>query len=383
MSPPTYRILIIDDNPDESSVYGWYLGKIKDFKAELEYADGGASGLKKLAAHDYDLAILDFQMPHMNGLEVLAKLRESGSGVPVVMMTGGGGERVAVESLKLGAIDYVLKEDLPRVDFGGLIRRAIEVARLKADKKELERLTGLKNEFLDLLTMELQTPLVTVFGVIDTLVQGRMGPVHAEQKEMLATIAKETQRLYDLIEDLVNLRELALGGGELARARLLLRDVVKEQVEGHRRFFEGKGLTLESSLPEEALELEGDHRRLRCVVDNLLSNALRCTPFGGTVGVLVRRAGDGAAELSVADTGSGLSADSRAHLFDLFFKSERRLARRYEGLGIGLAISRQIVEAHGGTLAVASAGPDKGTVVTARLPLQVKAPAAVHSESRI
>src|ERR1700693_4573848 len=98
MTVPTFRVLIVDDNPDESSVYGWYLTKIKDFKVSLEYADSGAAGLKKAAAHAYDLLILDYQMPEMNGLQVLGNLREAGNEVPVVMMTGGGGERIAVES---------------------------------------------------------------------------------------------------------------------------------------------------------------------------------------------------------------------------------------------------------------------------------------------
>ena len=368
MTVPTFRVLIVDDNPDESSVYGWYLTKIKDFKVTLEYAESGAAGLKKAAAHPYDLLILDYQMPEMNGLQVLGKLREAGNEVPVVMMTGGGGERIAVESLKMGAIDYVLKEDLPKTDFGGLIRRAIEMARLKAEKKELERLTIVKNEFLQLLSRELQEPLVTAFGVLDMLSGDRMGRISGEQKEALGTISREIQRLYDLIEDLVNLREFGLQPGDLARKKLSLKALVGERVEAHQRFFEQKGVVLETAFEADPLELEGDPARLQCVVDNMLSNALQSTPYGGKVGVLSRR-GDGKAEVSVADTGKGLTAETRARLFEAYFKSERRLANRFDGLGIGLAVSRHIAEAHGGALTLASDGPDKGAIVTVRLPL--------------
>lgn len=368
MSIPIFKILIIDDNPDESSVYGWYLTKIKDFKVTLEYAESGAAGLKKLAAGAYDLVILDYQMPHMNGLEMLKALRDTGDATPVVMMTGGGGERVAVESLKSGAIDYVLKEDLPKTDFGGLIRRAIEVARLKADKKELERVTALKNEFLELLSRDLQVPLVTAFGVIEMMQTERMGRITPEQRDGLGTIQREVQRLYDFIEDLVNLREFALEPGQLALKKMSLKQLVQERVEAHRRFFEQKGITLDASWEDDVLELDGDRARLSCVIDNVLSNALNSTRFGGNVGVLCKRQ-DGRAVIAIADTGKGLSIEQRQHLFDTFFRSDRRLINRYEGLGIGLAVSKHIAEAHGGDLKVSSDGPDKGVIVTLTLPL--------------
>jgi len=365
----TYRILIIDDNPDESSVYGWYLGKIKDFKAELDFATSGLQGLKKLAEAAYDLVILDYQMPGMSGLEVLTRLRQSGLEVPVVVMTGGAGERVAVESLKLGAIDYVLKEDLPRLDWTRLIGRAVEMSRLRAEKKELERLNLVKNEFLELLAQDIKNPLATVFGALDMLLEERLGSLRSDQREAVETVQRETQRLYNLVEDLVNLRLLSLDYKDLARRRLPLRNVLVESVEAARRFLGEKAITLESSVPEDPLEMEGDPLRLRTIFDNVLSNAVQATPFGGRVGVLARRLPEGTAEILVADTGEGIGSAERARLFEKFLQSDRSFAKRFGGLGLGLALSRHLTEAHGGSLQIDSQGQGKGTVVTLRFPL--------------
>lgn len=364
----TFRILIIDDNPDESSVYGWYLAKIKDFKTILEYATNGSDGLKKLAQGKFDLVILDYSMPVMNGLQVLEKMRQARDQTPVVMMTGGAGDRAAIESFKHGVLDYVLKEDLPRLDFPGLIRRALEMARLRRDKLELESLDALKNRFFERLAYYIRRPVVTGLGVLDMLVEERMGPLSSLQKESLGTLQREYQHLFDLAEDLNNLQWLFLKSESLVKRRVSLNALLQERLQASRRFWEEKGMTCESSIPEQPIEVEGDPERLAAAIDNILSNAVRFTPYGGRIGALLRRAGNNA-ELIIADTGKGLGAEDRERLFDNFrWLESAALPERLNGLGLGLSVCRRIAEIHGGALQVDSEGPDRGTVVTLRFP---------------
>jgi PAS domain S-box-containing protein len=234
-------------------------------------------------------------------------------------------------------------------------RKRAEQAILEADRR--------KDEFLAMISHELRNPLSAITNAAALL-------EHAPAREgvsskTLAVIRRQTEQLTRIVDDLLDISRLNAGKLALKRTELDLASLVERCVKelAARRLFERHRLDLEA---RSAL-VDGDGARLEQVVTNLVTNALKYTPEGGAVGVVVEP--DGAdAVLRVRDTGIGIAPEFLPRIFGLFVQSERGLYRRDGGLGVGLSIVRQLVEAHGGRVSAESAGPGCGAEFTVRLP---------------
>jgi signal transduction histidine kinase len=224
-------------------------------------------------------------------------------------------------------------------------------ARLEATEEERRRL-------LADVSHELRTPLTVIAGNLEGLLDG----VYPADAAHLRTILEETRILERLVEDLRTLSESEAGVLQLHREPTDLARLLHEVADGFRAQADVARVALETSAGDLPT-LELDATRIRAVVGNLLANALRYTPAGGHVSVKAERAGDAVA-VTVADTGAGIEPDALAHVFDRFYRSLDS-----PGSGLGLAIARSLVEAHGGTISAASAGPAGGTAIRFTLPI--------------
>jgi two-component system CheB/CheR fusion protein len=186
------------------------------------------------------------------------------------------------------------------------------------------------------------------------------------------TILRQCQAQAELIDDLLDVSRITSGRFSLDSQPVDFAATVRAVVEGHRPAAETKGITLATSGLHDEVVVSGDARRLQQVVSNLLGNAIKFTPDGGRVEVALTRLG-AVIELSVADTGIGVSPDLLAHLFDRFMQSDMSRTREYGGLGLGLSIVKHLVTAHGGTVTASSDGEGYGTRLTVRLPLVQRA----------
>ncbi|WP_199338349.1 hybrid sensor histidine kinase/response regulator [Nostoc sp. FACHB-133] len=236
-----------------------------------------------------------------------------------------------------------------------------QIARAKA-----ETANRIKDEFLAVLSHELRTPLNAILGWSKLLQSRRLD--QAKTSEALATIERNANLQVQLIEDLLDISRILQGKLTLNITKINLESTILSALETMRLAAETKLIEVSKVFEPNVGQVMGDSTRLQQVVWNLLSNALKFTPKGGKIEVRLEQA-DGYAQIIVSDTGKGISPEFLPFVFDYFRQADSTSTRNFGGLGLGLAIVRNIVEIHGGIVKAKSEGEDKGAIFTVSLPL--------------
>ena len=261
--------------------------------------------------------------------------------------------------------DYV-KGDVALVEeFARRVSVAVENARLFRQADELNRL---KDEFLATLSHELRTPLSAVLGWSRMLAGGQLDP--GKTKQAVDAIERNSQAQAKIVDDILDLARGMGGNLRLEMKPCDLVAVVNRAVEAVSPGAVGKMVRVDVRAPEP-VPIVGDPNRLQQVVWNLMSNALKFTPSGGSVTVDIA-ATEGHAELQVSDTGVGIPAAFLPYVFDKFRQADASTTRQHGGLGLGLAIARHLIELHGGAIEARSAGEGAGATFVVRLPLPAR-----------
>jgi len=246
-------------------------------------------------------------------------------------------------------------------------RLVVASVRAQTMTEHAEQANHLKDEFLATVSHELRTPLNAVLGWARMLGLKELPPARA--KHAIAIIERNALALAHIIEDLLDVSRIGAGIFHLAMQPVDLVAVTRAALDAVRPVAATKNVQLAFSPDLEALEpVSGDAGRLQQVIWNLLANAIKFTPEGGRVGVFIEGSND-SMEIRVVDTGEGISPDFLPHVFERFRQADGATTRRYTGLGLGLAIVRQVVELHGGTVRAASEGAGRGATFTVRLPI--------------
>jgi PAS domain S-box-containing protein len=243
---------------------------------------------------------------------------------------------------------------------------------LRAANARLREADRRKDEFLGMLSHELRNPLAPIRNSIYILNRGH--PSSEQAARARAVIERQTEHLARIVDDLLDVTRIARGKIELRWERADVAAVVRRAAEDHRAVAVSRGLELTVDVPGEPLWALIDPTRVAQIVGNLVSNAIKFTPAGGTVAVSVACAG-AHCEIRVRDTGVGISPEMLALVFEPFVQGEHSLARTDGGLGLGLALVKGLAELHGGGVSVTSAGAGTGTLFTVRLPLATQAEA--------
>lgn len=246
------------------------------------------------------------------------------------------------------------------------LERESLLASERAARSQLEHASRMKDEFLSTLSHELRTPLSAVLGWTQLL--RRRDGNDAMLIEGLETIERGARAQVQLIEDLLDLSRIASGKVRLNLHALELRPVVEAAIEIVRPSAEAKRIDLRTNFAKDVPPVGGDPARLQQVIWNLLTNAVKFTPAGGEIRVSLD-VHNGNVETIVRDTGQGIHPDFLPRVFDRFSQADSRPSRKHGGLGIGLALVKQIVELHGGSVSAASQGVGRGAEFTIRLPV--------------
>jgi signal transduction histidine kinase/integral membrane sensor domain MASE1/ActR/RegA family two-component response regulator len=233
-------------------------------------------------------------------------------------------------------------------------------------RQEAEQANLAKDSFLAILSHELRTPLTAILGWARMLQGGKLGPTQVTHA--LETIERNVRRQTQLINDLLDISRIVSGKLSLNSHRVDLAPIVEESVETLRREGEGKHLQLHTHVEPGVGRVFGDPVRLHQVIVNLVANAVKFTPDGGHVEVVLRQIDDQACVV-VRDSGKGIAPELLPHIFERFRQADTSLTRRHGGLGLGLAIVRELVHLHGGTVAAESPGDGRGASFQVRLPL--------------
>ena len=236
------------------------------------------------------------------------------------------------------------------------VATVVDMTAEKAARAAADEAGRAKDEFLAMLGHELRNPLAPIVTALHLMRLRGAGVLERER----AVIERQVSHLMRLVDDLLDVSRAARGGLRLERAPVELAAIVADAIEVAGPLIEERNQRLTVSVPRTGLVVEADGGRLAQVVTNLLNNAAKYTPPGGHITVFARADGDHVA-LEVADDGAGIAPELLPHVFDAFTQGPQGLDRKQGGLGLGLAIARQLIVAHGGTIEARSAGPGQGT----------------------
>ena len=290
---------------------------------------------------------------------------------------------VALLSIALLATIFDARLDARNRTIAESLQAAAERQQLYLDEQrarvEAEHVSQMKDEFLATLSHELRTPLNAMLGWSQLLLQGHRDG--AMLRRGLETIERNARAQSQLIEDMLDMSRLLAGKVRIDAAPIQPQDFVSAALETARPAALARSIALNASIDHGARPVRGDLARMQQVMSNLLSNAIKFTEPGGVVTVTLRMDGEGderAVAIDVADTGAGIAPEFLPYVFDRFRQADSSSARRHGGLGLGLAIARQLVELQGGAISVASRGEGQGATFTLHLPLAAPgaAPAA-------
>ncbi|MFL7793246.1 MAG: ATP-binding protein [Anaerolineae bacterium] len=245
--------------------------------------------------------------------------------------------------------------------FQDALRQGDELEIAVARLKELDRL---KSEFIQNVSHELRSPLTLIRGYADLLDSGELGELQSEQKKPIEIIARRAQMLGSLVEDIILI--LLAETRTLDREPVMLDELARAAVEDFQAAADRAGLELTIEVAPDLSAVSGATIHLRRVLDNLINNALKFTPAGGSISVCVQSNAKHVI-LQVKDTGIGIAPDQQERIFDRFYQVNGSSKRRYGGVGLGLALVKEIAEAHGGTVTVESR-ENEGSIFTVTLP---------------
>jgi signal transduction histidine kinase len=358
------RVLIVDDDVDLAESLQDVLTS-RDY--EVAIAHNCATAIEVAAAFDPQVAMLDVNLGQERGLSLIEALKQRAPRLLCVVISARAEFDIAIEALRLGAFDYLIKPLHP-LDMFARLDRCFEKIALEYRADRAEAASMAKSAFLANISHELRTPLNAIIGFSE-MIQGQVwGPLGSERYlSYVDDIAASGRHLLDLINNILDLAKAEAGKLELFEETVNLADIAETCARMVSPRVEAGQLTLFLSLPEHPMLMRGDMSKLRQIILNLLSNAIKFTPVDGKVELTLRRTADGGCMLTVADTGIGMAADDIPKVFQPFVQIDNRLARKYEGTGLGLALSSTFVELHGGTMTIDST-LGRGTRVMVKLP---------------
>ena len=419
MKDKQYSILLVDDDQVDRLSVKRALQKAR-FRAELIEAENGQDAIAQLKEKKnnlvsisdtsyfaldsglitdmFDLILLDYLLPDIDGLHLIAEIKALDLNLPIIILTGQGDEEIAVEMMKAGAADYLAKSKIDPKNLATSIKSAIRIykaeqavelanLRLRASNellvlknKELEKQQqqiksqniklqeayNLKSEFLATMSHELRTPMNAIMGFSQLLLRQYPDPLSSQQENLVQRIFHNSKSLLDMINEMLDFSKIEAGKLNLNPQRFDLSYLIKSTVEEIRSLALQKNLALETQINLQDSFVVQDSHFIKRILMNLISNAIKFTE-SGTVIIKVWEIDETKIAIAISDTGIGIAPEDKVKIWQAFRQGDQSFTRQHSGTGLGLAITRSLVKMMGGKIALQSE-LGKGSTFTVEIP---------------
>ncbi|MBI2119794.1 MAG: response regulator [Elusimicrobia bacterium] len=383
-SQNTARILLLDD---DRNILHFLLRALFKQGFTVQAVDQPTKALDLLARNRFDLVITDLKMPEMDGIVFLKRIKESSPTTEVILMTAFATVETALEAMKLGAFDFLVKpfnlEELTQA-----VQRALRYLSTRNDLNQFKDLDRIKNEFLSNVTHELRSPLTSIKASSKLLLEefkskGMDVPLHIVL-QMLSMIDKNSNKMIGLVDDLLDTFRYQTNKITLNNMPFSVEKLIAKCVEEFLLPCQERGLTLSCHIEGALPNLTADPIEIKQAILNLLGNSMKFTPEGGKIIIgaqFKNQHGNGEEksaegiekkemiEIFVEDTGIGVPEEEQEKIFEKFYQVDGSIRRKQNGIGLGLSLTKSIVEAHHGKIKLESS-PGKGSIFYMQFPLK-------------
>ena len=374
-APPPRRALILDDEAD-------FAASLSDILEDAGYLTRVINSVNDvtagLADFNADVTLVDVRLRDASGIDAIGALRALWPHSEAIVMTGYATVENAIAAIHKGAYDY-LRKPFHAEELKAVLNRCFEKIELRREKRvaneklraaldQAELANRAKSEFLANMSHEVRTPLNVILGYSEVIKDQHFGPLRPKKYiEYAKDIHESGAFVLSLVNDVLDMAAIEAGQSEIKESSVAIEAVVDfcfRMLKGRAGSFK---LKLIKEIARNIPDFRADERMVKQMLLNLLSNAVKFTPTGGRIGVVVTLANDGDLVIAVADNGVGIAAEDQERILEPFTVGEDALTRSTDGAGLGLALTRSMMEMHGGTLELRS-NIDVGTVVTLRFP---------------
>jgi signal transduction histidine kinase len=359
----TKTILCVDDEPIICNLCSEVLDEYHVLQAE-----DGLEALRILEMEEVDLVLSDVNMPNLDGLELLQKVKEQHPDQAVILMTGYSDTNLILKALKTGADDFINKP-ISILQLSTTVEKVFEKQKLRLELADLKRTDQLKNDFLGLISHKLKTPATAISLFIQNIAEGVESPNDDNFKQMVTMVQAETAHLEQLIQDLLYFSDATLHEEEITLEPVNLGDFAEELIFSLQTAALNRKISLEEIIkPQQPLVLLMlNQQRIGFAIRAILDNAIKFTPEGGIVTLEIKLEDD-QLKLLISDTGIGISTSELTKIFNKFYQIDPEQTGQVRGFGLGLHYARDFISSMGGQLLIESQ-PEQGTLVTIQFPL--------------
>jgi signal transduction histidine kinase len=351
------KILIVDDEKTTREILSRALSA-KGFL--IRSVASGEEALEAMEEEPFDLMITDLLMPNMEGNDLIEKAQHLQPDLIPIVITAHATIETAVKALQQGAYDYITKPFDPEVIIP-VIQRGLEKAHLRRQNMELTQITKklqeleqIKSDLLDTITHEFSTPISIIKAYVDMFIDGHFDSANPRHLEGLKSIRSAVIRLERLV---MNLLTLSMGKGktlELKQEKILMQDIISNALSQLNDEITKKNINVVLNVEDNLPAIDADPSKLSIAVLNLLDNAVKFNKTNGTIRISASHLKSGSIGVAISDTGIGIPDEKIEEIYSPFTQVDMSSTREHQGTGLGLAVARTIVEAHGGKITVKS-----------------------------
>ncbi len=418
MSEEQFSILLVDDDEVDRLAVKRALSKA-GLTANLTEAKNGADAISRLEVeqnshdlaptncsnsaanhikHSFDLVLLDYRLPDIDGLHLLSQIKALNLYLPVIVLTGQGDEEIAVEIMKAGAADYLSKGKIEPQSLAKAINSAVRIHKaelavelvnrrlrisnellifknqelerqqqqIKLQNIQLQESYKLKSDFLATMSHELRTPMNAIMGFSQLLLRQYGAPLSEQQQNLIQRVLNNSKNLLDMINEMLDFSKLEAGRLEIKPQRFNLANLINLTIKELCSLAVQKQLNLTAEVKLKDSYIVQDANFIKRIIVNLVSNAIKFTDIG-TVKIKVWELDPDKIAIAITDTGIGIAPEDREKIFQAFRQIDQGFTRQHSGTGLGLAITQSLVTMMGGKINLESK-LNEGSTFTIEIP---------------